>query len=233
MSTPAQATEYRLTFFDRHGPDGMLRLKAAAYAFIVLGLTVPLFGAVAAKLGIHEPGRVLAFVFVCSAGSAGAAFYSGLHFSNAVGESVKAVTVSGASTPYTEQFSFQQALVMKGKVDEALASFETIISERPANVDVRVRAAELYISKKRDFRRGADLLRQAQGIPSISPGEDVYVTNRLVDLFTGPLATPGRALVELRRLMHRYPDTPAASQAKAALSKLKRDQLAGGGERGQ
>ena len=153
MSTPAQATEYKLTFFDRHGPDGMIRIKAAAYALIVLGLTIPLFGAAAAKLEIHSPLLAVAFILACSLGSAGAAFYSGVHFSDAVGESVKAVTVSGASTPSTEQFSFQQSLVMKGKVDEALASYETIINERPANVDVRVRAAELYVSKKRNFRR--------------------------------------------------------------------------------
>lgn len=232
MSTPAQATEYKLTFFDRHGPDGMIRIKAAAYGIMVLGLTVPLFGAAAAKLEIHSPLLVLAFILVGSVGSAAAAFYSGFHVSNAVGESVKAVTISGASTPSSEQYSYQQALVMKGKVDEALESYQTIIDQRPANVDVRVRAAELYVAKKRNFRRAADIFREAQGIPSISPGEDLYVTNRLVDLYAGPLATPGRALVELRRLIHRYPDTPAAARAKEALTRLKRE-LPHGEERGQ
>jgi hypothetical protein len=230
MSTPAQATEYRPTFLDRHGPDGMIRLKSAAYGLMVLGLTIPLFGAAAAKLEIHSPVLAVAFILGCSLGSAGAAFYSGLHLSHAVGESVKAVAIGGASTPSTEQFSYQQSLVMKGKVDEALASYEAIINERPANVDVRVRAAELYVSKKRNFRRGADLFREAQGIPSISPGEDLYVTNRLVDLYAGPLATPGRALVELRRLIHRYPDGPAAARAKEALRRLKNEGRTGSDE---
>ena len=45
--------------------------------------------------------------------------------------------VEGAGTPYTEQFSQQQALVMQGKVEEALASFEVLISESPDSIDVR------------------------------------------------------------------------------------------------
>lgn len=233
MSTPVQSTEYKLTLFDRHGPDGMLRVKAAAYGIMVFGLTIPLFAAAAAKLGIQSPLLALGFILVGSVGSAAAAFYSGYHVSNAVGESVKAVTISGASTPYTEQFSYQQSLVMKGKVDEALASYEAIVNERPANVDVRVRAAELYISKKKNFRRAAELFREAQGIPSISPGEDLYVTNRLVDLYAGPLVTPGRALVELRRLIHRYPDGPAAARAKEVLRRLKREHVGGAQEQSQ
>ena len=30
---------YKTTFFDRHGPDGALRIKAMGYAVMVFGLT--------------------------------------------------------------------------------------------------------------------------------------------------------------------------------------------------
>ena len=225
MSTPSDARDYKLTFFDRHGPDGALRLKAFGYAAMVFGLTIPLFGAAAAKMGLVSPAPALLFILVCSLVSSAAAYYSGFHVGTAVGDSVRAVTISGASTPYTDQFSYQQALVMQGKVDEALESFEAIISERPSSVDARIRAAELYASKKGNARRAADLFRDAQGVPSISPGEDLYVTHRLVDLYTGPLSTPSRALIELRRLIDRYPDSPAGARAREALTRLKKEHV--------
>jgi len=49
------------------------------------------------------------------------------------------------------------------------------------------------------------------------------VTNRLADLYNGPLKQPGKALVELRRLIDRAPGTPAADHARVALARLKSD----------
>jgi hypothetical protein len=69
--------------------------------------------------------------------------------------------------------------------------------------------------------RAAELFRDAQRIPAIDVGEDVYVANRLIDLYSGPLADPGRALVELRRLIDKYPRSAAAGHARDALSALK------------
>ena len=119
--------------------------------------------------------------------------------------------VGGSSTPYVEQYSQQQALVMQGRVDEALQSFEAIIDAAPGNVDARIKAAELYAGDHRDPARAAELFRQVQRIPGVAPGSDVYASNRLVDLLVGPLADPGRAMVELRRLIERHPGTTAAS----------------------
>jgi tetratricopeptide (TPR) repeat protein len=226
MSTPTERPEYKLTLFDRHGPDGMLRIKAIGYGIMVLGLTIPLFGAAAVKLGLTNPLFVLLFVAACALGSGAAAYFTGLHVSTAVGESIKTVTISGASTPYVDQFSYQQSLVMQGKVDEALESYEAVITEKPTRVDVRIRAAELYLAKKGNARRAAELFREAQGISMISVGDDVYVTNRLVDLFTGPLGAPGRALIELRRLIDRYPNSAAAVQSREVLARLKKAHIA-------
>lgn len=51
--------------------------------------------------------------------------------------------------------------------------------------------------------------------------EDVYVTNRLVDLLAGPLGDAGRACVELRKLIERYPGSANAQRAREALARLK------------
>jgi tetratricopeptide (TPR) repeat protein len=136
--------------------------------------------------------------------------------------------IDGSSTPYTEQYSEQQALVMQGKLDEALASFESVIKEKPESIDARIRAAELYARDKGNHQRAAELFRQAQRVPTIAHGQDVYVAHRLVDLFTGPLNEPRRALVELRRLIERYPLSAAADRARGALATLKARHFAQG-----
>jgi tetratricopeptide (TPR) repeat protein len=207
-----QPREYKRTFFDRQGPDGAETLRVIGYGVMIFALTSIVL---ALKLGFHW--RSLAIGLVAGIVCGGIA----LSISRFAGGAVTRIFVAGSSTPYREQYSFQQALVMRGQVDEALASFEALIAVRPTDVEVRINAAEVLAREKRDYQRAADMFRSALKIASITAGEDVYVTHRLVDLLTGPLETPGRALVELRRLIDRYPGTAAASQARSALAAVK------------
>lgn len=128
---------------------------------------------------------------------------------------------SAGSVLGEDQFSLEQAMVDRGEVEEALASFERRIAARGAGVDVRVRAAELYAREGRNPARAAELLRAARTLPELTEPQDVYVTSRLAELLAGPLDQHGRALVELRRLVERYPGTPAAAHARSALSALR------------
>jgi hypothetical protein len=201
-----------MTFLDRHGPDGALLLRASGLGIFVGSVTA---AALALRVGAHWWELPVGLAAGCLGGG------GGLLFARAAGGVWNEVAMSGASTPYEEQYSRQDALVMQGKVDEALASFEGLIASQPEAVAPRVKAAELYVRERRNFERAADLFRNALQSPSISVGEHVYVTNRLVDLLIGPLAQPGRALVELRRLIDRYPGSPAAAQARQALATLK------------
>lgn len=151
----------------------------------------------------------------------GAVIWFSMWLSNSAGSAYEHLMVTGSSTPYTEQYSYQQALVMQGRQDDALESFEAVIAEKPDSVDARIKAAERYARDKGNSARAAELFREVQRIPAVSAGEYIYATNRLVDLFTGPLQEPGRALVELRRLIERHPDSAAAAHARGALADLK------------
>ena len=52
-------------------------------------------------------------------------------FAGGSGAVMKAFTLpSGNSTPYEEQFSYQEAMAARGDVDGALESFESIIAEQ-------------------------------------------------------------------------------------------------------
>lgn len=213
---------YKLTLFDRLGPDALNVMRAVGYGGVVFGLCVPLFGAASQKL---EPplssGWAVMWVLGCSTSAASISTAVGLWLGSFAGDTWKRFAVDGSSTPYKEQYSYQQSLVMRGQLDDALASFEAVISEQPDAVDARVKAAELYCREKRNYVRAATLFREVQRIATITPGEDIYVTNRLVDLLTGPLGDSSRALSELRRLIDRYPTSAAAGLARGALATLK------------
>jgi tetratricopeptide (TPR) repeat protein len=208
--------EYKPTFVDRHGPDSGYIIRSAAYGIMTFLLT---FFAVTTELGFTWIGTIASL-----AGGA-LASYGSIWFGSAAGNALKRFTMGSDTTPYVEQYSYQQALVMQGRIDDALESFEAVIAEKPDAIDPRVKAAELYSREKKDFARAAELFKEAQRIPAITTGQAVYVTNRLVDLYTGPLNDPGKALAELRRLIDKYPGSAAAETARDALAALKRRHL--------
>jgi hypothetical protein len=122
---------------------------------------------------------------------------------------------------YVRDFSYQEALAARGDVAGALASYEAVMRDSPADPEPRLRAAELCAKGGQDLQRAATLFRSVQGIPGVPAERLLYASHRLVDLYLGPLAEPGRALVELRRIIERFPGSAAAAQARTALTKLK------------
>jgi tetratricopeptide (TPR) repeat protein len=210
----AESGEYKPTWFDRNGPDAGTKLRAYAYGAMVFGITMSAGSFAGVPLGF------VGLVVVAAAFGAAVSALS-LFLSNSAGAAYRHLMVNGSTTPYKEQYSYQQALVMQGRIDEALESFEAVIAETPDTVDARAKAAELYARDKGNVTRAAELFREIQRLPSATQGEDIYATNRLCDLLTGPLNDRGRALVEFRRLVAKYPGSAAAHHARSAIASLK------------
>jgi hypothetical protein len=204
---------YKPTLFDRQGAAGADAVRAAAYGFMVFGIATSAWMLNGGRLSLVVLGT---FVLIGAV-----VFAVSVALSGAVGAGWHHVMASGASTPYEEQFSYQDSLVIRGQVAEALASYEAIIAERPTAAAPRLRAAALYVSRGGDPRRAAELAREVQRIPGVAAREDIAATNRLIELLAGPLGEPGRAMVELRRLMDRHPGTDAATRARLMLAELK------------
>jgi len=61
-------------------------------------------------------------------------------------------------------------------------------------------------------------IRDSAGVPT---RDALYASSRLVDLYDGPLNEPGRALVELRRIIERFPSSAVAKGARDALPRLR------------
>ena len=219
-----QTPEYKPTLFDRHGPDAGGYMRAAAYSMLVFGISITV-GFIMMMGGMLKPTLLtVAGIFVAAAVFATFIWGMTTGISDLAGGAYKHLMMSGSTTPYKEQYSYQQALVMQGKVDEALESFEAVIAENPDAIDARFKAADLYARSKGNPRRAAELFREVQRIPAATTGEDIFAANRLIDLLNGPLNEPGRALVELRRLIEKYPGSAAAKHARDALAQLKAHQ---------
>lgn len=200
--------------------DDMGVLKVRAIGAIV-GV---LFAAVGYPLGvlIGAKGIALPLVMLASGVTAGlfawtvtAAIHRG------AGDVVLAFLFpSGASTPYQKSYSYERSLAVRGRRDEALQAYEAALRANGADATLRAEAAEHFVEQG-DPRRAAQLLGELRGMREASRSQVLYATQRLIDLYVGSLGEPGRAQVELRRLIELYPGTREAEGARQALARLK------------
>ena len=128
---------------------------------------------------------------------------------------------SGSSTPYQATYSYEESLAARGDVSGAVEAYERRMIEHPRDVELRVRAAELLAREGGDPARAAAVFREIRTIPGVAAERVLYATQRLVDLYHGPLNDDGRALVELRRIVESFPGSRAASHAREAIRRLK------------
>jgi len=203
------------------GPDDALQAQAAAFGVLVFFLTMAAGGLMSAQGGSKAMGGLLGLVI--PAALAGYGTYRGsLWISGRAGVVAKAYTLpDGDHTPYEEQFSLEESLAARGDVPGALAAYERVIAERPTAVLPRSRAAELYAGRGGNPARAAELFREIRAIEGVARRDALYACSRLVDLYDGVLDEPGRALVELRRIIEQYPGTPVATHARDALPRMK------------
>lgn len=212
---------YKPTRLDREGPDAAIRMRAAVFGMIV-GLVAWMVLAIsAARGGSAATGTIIAALIPCAA-LGYVVKRAALWVADRAGDAfLFVVAPRGDHTPYEEQFSYEDSLAIRGDVAGALAAYERHIAERPTAVSPRRRAAELYVGKGDNPRRAAELFREIRAIDGVSTSDSIYATSRLVDLYDGVLDEPGRALVELRRIVELHPGSPLAAHARDALPRLK------------
>ena len=198
------------------------------YGAVVMALSLPLFATLFGNL-LKIGGWLGAVLILGSSLLLGSlAMFVGLQSGQAAGDAARYFTAGGSSTPYEDQYSQEQALIMQRDFAGAAACFEqriTVAKENPDGPEARliIAAADVYREHKLNPARAAELYRLAQKHPRLAPGQDIYVANKLADLYLGPLQQPGKALVEFRRLIERYPNSRTADQARLALNNIKSD----------
>ena len=206
---------YRRTLFDRYGAEAADYYNAMRGA-IIAGALAAFGGAMyASGRGWHP---VLGGLAGLVAGGVGA-WLGIIALSRLAGKSFSAFIQPQGT--YEETFSYEDSLLARGDYAEAIASFERHAAAGTGGATVLVRAADLH-AKHGDPKRAAELFREAQRRPGLPAETHMYVTNRLIDLYTGPLSNPDGAVSELRRLIATHPSSDAARHARTALVNLKR-----------
>ncbi len=213
---------YQSTWMDRVGADAGFKMRAAGYGLMVFGITTGAVFFVMAQGGGSIGWFAIVAALVIAAILGAFVSFLGLGLAQGSGTVMKAFTLpSGDSTPYEEQFSYQEAMLARGDFDGAMESFEAVIAERPEAIGARLKAAEHYAARRRNPKRAAELFLEVRKIAGVTTRDVIYATSRLIDLYDGPLQEPGRALVEMRRVIELYPDSEVARHARKALPGLK------------
>jgi len=128
---------------------------------------------------------------------------------------------SGSTNAYTPTFSHIDALEARGDLDGAAKAWEEACAEHPGNALVWVKAADFHLRSRGDPVAALERYRHVRDLAGVQVDLARYASQKLVDLHLGPLADEGRAMVELRRLIDRFPGTREAEEARGALARLK------------
>lgn len=136
---------------------------------------------------------------------------------------MSAVAPTGSSTPSVDDYSFEKSLLARGRLDEALTEIEVRLANHPDDPALCLFAADVHAREARDPAAAERLYLHAREIPTASKAQDYAATNRLIDLYLGPLDNPTRASEELERMRTRHAGTSAAAGAEKLLVTLRGD----------
>lgn len=214
------SAEYRRTLFEELGYEAadLYRIAIAVIMPTIAGAFIG--GALAVRAGLMPAAIVLSFLVGGLLGGASAALFMVSIYRGAGAFVGLFVLPTGNQSPYERQYSYEDSLVMRGDIAGALTSYERIIAEAPGEAQPRLRAAEVCL--KSGFKERAEsFFRDVQRLPGLAAKDDIYATNRLVDLYRGWPGNETKALRELRRLVDKYPNTDVAARARNGLATLK------------
>lgn len=199
-------------------PDFPILLRAIVWpALLLLGLSGVVGGYLAYQDRVGLPG----FLGVLLAGAllgvlAGLLIYG--TSSAAAGGLVRTLTGAG-NLPPAPSFSYQEALIMQGKVGEAVEAFRTHLGTNPADHDARLALAALLAGPA---ARPGEAEREYLTVRSggASDRHHFVASQALIDLYAA-VGQRGKHMAELARFAAKYRGTTAGAAARRVLSEMK------------
>lgn len=215
MSDPGPAREYRTTLSDRYGSDVYLVLRAAAWVLPVSIVAGVVAGAELIERGVPVLASVLAGVLAVALAEVVGTAAVGL-VTHGVGTGfARLLWPSGASTAAEEGTSLEHSLVARGQPRAAALSYERKIAANPEAASMRNQAADLYACSLDDPARARELFEEVRAIRRASREDRAYATNRLIDLYLGPLRREPGTAERLRTLAGELDPRHAAAVERA------------------
>ncbi|MDP1890378.1 MAG: hypothetical protein Q8K55_05750 [Gemmatimonadaceae bacterium] len=140
-------------------------------------------------------------------------------------ELTKQLVMPDAKGTYAPQYSHIQALEVQERYAEALRAWLVVAESQPGNPSPLLRGADLQLRYLKDAPGALELYERARRMPGIREEHVRYASQKIIDVHLTPGGDAGRALVELRRFVMTFPDGREADGARAAIARLKAEQL--------
>jgi hypothetical protein len=137
------------------------------------------------------------------------------------GRAAQAVNMPVAAGTYAFTHSHIDTMEAKGDHAGAARAWDTVAVEHPGDPWPLIRAGEIYMRSLGAPEQALDRFIRARDVSGITPEQQRYASQKVIDVYLGPLHAEGRAMVELRRLIEQHPGTPEANGARLALARLK------------
>lgn len=127
-------------------------------------------------------------------------------------------------------FSGEEAMVAQGHTEAAAEAYRLRAGKRHDRVNALIRRAELLAGPLHSPAAAVQELETLQAdAGQLSPGEDMRLGLALTEMYEQRLHDPGRAMVEVRRLIDRYPEMRQARELRGLLAALRRQHFAEAG----
>lgn len=132
---------------------------------------------------------------------------------------VQVITGAGNLRP-TEGFSYQEALVARGKLEEARLAYLDHLRQNPGDVNARLALARLFNDHLKSPEQAEREYLDARG-QQPSAEQEFVIGNGLIDLYRAQ-GQRGKEMAELARFAERFAGTDAGERARQALRNLKK-----------
>jgi hypothetical protein len=169
----------RLT--DDHTGERIENFRARMMVFVALGLLLVVAGLLLYAKDYISVGAVRVWLlltpFVLHAVSSLL-----LRVTAGAGTGLARVLYAAGGERHSREYSEQQALIVSGRIGEAIDSFRAHLVAFPEDVEARLRLASLYAGAANQPEAAEALLEEAR-LMTLSPRQELVIGNTLIDLY--------------------------------------------------
>ena len=130
--------------------------------------------------------------------------------------------LSAGGESHTHEYSEQDALVISGRITDAIASYHRHIANTPADLDARLRLAALLATDGNDAIAAEAMYLEAR-VLGPSRRQDVTLSNGLIDLFRAQGARE-QLKAELARFARRHEGSVEGNKAREYLRQMAQEE---------
>jgi tetratricopeptide (TPR) repeat protein len=151
---------------------------------------------------------------------AGYTVMQGSALSGAANTIGKITVPSGGSTPSVAQHSEIETLEVRGEYAKAAEAYRGVIAADPADIVACEKLGQLALRRMKDYDTAISAYREAEK-RSLEPRRQLGYAILVAGIYRDNLGDAGKAMVELRRILARYPDAPNAESLRTEIAELK------------